>query len=328
MGNVKNLRFIIFGAGAVGGMIGAHLKLAGNNVILIGRPAHMDVIRERGLRFVTPSGTHILKLVAHTNLSQVDLRPNDVVFICVKSQDTERSLRDLYSVKKDVPVFCFQNGVGNEEIVARYFHTVYGVRMKVGSEFVTNGEITVRRDPPGWLVMGRYPSGIDSTLEIVADKMRNAGFRVLVTSNIMPYKWGKLIQNLGNVVETITNTKQEENKLVVEAMRKEARDILTRAGIYWVSNEMLEKQWPEFTKKPTKQLALGAKNSTWQSLNRGQCTIETDFINGEIVRLADNLGIKAPINKKLSEIIYKMVSEQDRPGKYTPSELIHILGLE
>jgi 2-dehydropantoate 2-reductase len=143
-------RTIIYGAGAIGGVVGGHLALAGKEVVLIGRPKHMKAIREHGLRLVTPRGTHTLQLTAVTEPSQIDFRPEDVVFLCVKGQDTEEALRTLRAQVEDIPIFCFQNGVRNEEVASRYFPRVYGVVVRVGGVFVNNGEVIARYDPPGF----------------------------------------------------------------------------------------------------------------------------------------------------------------------------------
>ena len=61
-----DFRIIIYGAGAVGGVVGGLLALAGTTVVLIGRPGNMNVIRENGLRVNTPEGIHIVRLPAVT----------------------------------------------------------------------------------------------------------------------------------------------------------------------------------------------------------------------------------------------------------------------
>src|ERR1035437_6258090 len=100
-----NYRIIIYGPGAIGGTVGGHLALSGSNVVLIGRGGHIARIQGQGLHLITPTGTHTLKIPAVTTPKQIEFTPNDVVLLCVKSQDTETALRDLQSVTKNVPVF-------------------------------------------------------------------------------------------------------------------------------------------------------------------------------------------------------------------------------
>jgi len=292
----------------------------GYDVILIGRPGHVNAIREHGLRFVTPTGTNILRLPAVTGPDQLDFGPDDVVFLCVKSQNTDEVLSDLRAVTEDVPIFCFQNGVRNEEVATRYFPRVYGVVVRVGGVYLTNGEVIARRDPPGGFIVGRYPAGTEDLVEPVAANLRTAGFFVMVTPDVMPYKWGKLMRNLANAIGAITNARGDDNDRIAKAVRQEAREILTQASIRWVL--------PEIPISPRSTLDLEAQSSTWQSLAHGQGTVETDFLNGEIVRLAKRLGRQSPINETLLRISQEMAANHEPPGKYTPTELCRLIGLD
>jgi 2-dehydropantoate 2-reductase len=143
------MRYIIYGAGGIGSIMGGHLARTGHDVILIGRPGHVRIINNNGLHLITPTGTHVLKIPAITDPSQIDFAPGDVIFLCMKGQDTESALKDLKKVIEDIPIFCFQNGVRNEETAIRYFSSVYGVMVRVGAVYLADGEIIARRDPPG-----------------------------------------------------------------------------------------------------------------------------------------------------------------------------------
>jgi len=68
--------------------------------------------------------------------------------------------------------------------------------------------------------------------------------------------------------------------------------------------------------------------STWQSLARRQGTVETQFLNGEIIRVANLMGKQAPINETLLRIAQEMASNKEQPGKYTPEQLVEILRLQ
>ena len=82
-------------------------------------------------------------------------------------------MHDLHNIVKDVPIFCFQNGVRNEEIVSKYYPVVYGVMVKAGAVFMQDGEVESRSDPPGRFVIGRYPEGTDALVESISAKLRN-----------------------------------------------------------------------------------------------------------------------------------------------------------
>jgi len=322
------MRAIIYGAGAIGGVVGSHLALTGMEVVLLGRAGHVNVINQHGLHFITPTGTHDLRIPAVTAPDEIEFTPDDVVLLCVKGQNTDGALHDLRAVVADVPVFCFQNGVRNEEIATTYFPRVYGTMVRVGGVYINDGEVTARRDPPGWLIMGCYPTGTDSLVEMVAEKLRIAGFLVLVTPDVMPYKWGKLMGNLANSIVAITSTRDGDFDRIFRATQQEAQELLAQAGIRWVSNQQLAEEWPDSALRPRSVLQVDAQSSTWQSLTRRQGTIETDFLNGEIVRLAERLGTRAPINEALLRIMQEMAAKKEIPGKYTPTELCRLVGLD
>jgi 2-dehydropantoate 2-reductase len=85
--------------------------------------------------------------------------------------------------------------------------------------------------------------------------------------------------------------------------------------------------WPEITAPPRGQINTKEQSSTWQSLARYQGSVETEFLNGEIVRVAQRLGLQAPINEKLVKMCQQMAANHELPGKYTPAQLSEILGL-
>jgi 2-dehydropantoate 2-reductase len=321
------MRYIVYGAGGIGSIMGGHLARTGHDVILIGRPGHVNVINNQGLHLITPTGTYVLQLIAVTDPDMVDFTPSDVVFLCMKGQDTEQALQVLKNVVEDVPVFCFQNGVRNEEITSAYFTNVYGVMVRVGAVYLKDGEVTARRAPPGWYIMGRYPEGTDEVVQTVAEELRDAGYFVRITSDIMPYKWGKLMANLGNSVDAITDSDWESTRSIRLGVFEEARAIVEKADVKWISQEQVSKEWPEISKPLLGQIDPGARSSTWQSLTRRQGNVETDFLNGEIVRLAASLGIQAPLNEKLTSITREMAAHHELPGKYTPDQLSEILKL-
>ena len=83
------MRFIIYGAGAIGSVLGGYLALSGSDVVLIGRPQHVARINEHGLSLEDRDGEHTIYLQAVESIEDISLDEGDVVFLCMKSQDTE-----------------------------------------------------------------------------------------------------------------------------------------------------------------------------------------------------------------------------------------------
>ena len=105
------MRYLIYGAGGVGGVIGARLFQHGHEVVLIGRGEHLAAIQREGLRLQTPEGTEQLRLAAVGHPSELTFRDDDVVLLTVKTQDSVAALDDLRRAGGDaLPVICAQTG--------------------------------------------------------------------------------------------------------------------------------------------------------------------------------------------------------------------------
>jgi 2-dehydropantoate 2-reductase len=321
------MRLIIYGAGGIGCVTGGHLARIGHDVILIGRPGHVQAINEKGLQLITPTGNYSLEIPAVTGPGEIDFQDEDVILLCMKGQNTEEAMGELKKKVEDIPVFCIQNGVRNEEIASELFPRVYAVMVRVGAEYLKDGTVTARRDPPGWYIISRYPKGVDELAEEVAVCLRTAGFYVRVIEDAIPYKWGKLMANLSNAIGAITSSSWDDTDFIGRAARQELEELLDQANIRWISQAQVSEEWPEITQPLRGSLTTESQSSTWQSLAREQGNVETEFLNGEVVRLAERLGRQAPINEMLLKITLEMAENREHPGKYTPSQLGSILGL-
>src|SRR5262245_26761301 len=116
------MRYIVIGAGAVGGTIGARLFQGGHEVLLIARGPHYEALKTNGLRLITPDSSETLDIPATDG--PVPTRDDDVLILATKSQDTIAALAPW---SPDLPVVCAQNGVANERMALRRFERVYGM---------------------------------------------------------------------------------------------------------------------------------------------------------------------------------------------------------
>ena len=95
------MRYVIYGAGAIGSGLGGHLFRTGHEVVLVGRPGHVERIRQDGLELITPAETYRLRVPAVSSAEDVGWRDGDVVLLCVKSQDTDRALVEIRAAGGD-----------------------------------------------------------------------------------------------------------------------------------------------------------------------------------------------------------------------------------
>src|SRR5579859_5424233 len=87
------MRYIVIGAGGVGGTIGGRLAQAGYEVVLVARGPHLDALRAQGgLRLAAPEGTSVIGLPVAGGPDEVELTRDDVLVLTVKTQDAEAAL--------------------------------------------------------------------------------------------------------------------------------------------------------------------------------------------------------------------------------------------
>ncbi|MDG4667612.1 2-dehydropantoate 2-reductase N-terminal domain-containing protein [Mycobacterium sp. 236(2023)] len=300
---------VVYGAGAIGGVVAARLALAGQEVTAVARGEHLREIRSKGLRLVTETGTETVEVPAASRAAEVDWSARPAVVVAVKSHQTAAALDDLAAhAPLDTPVFVAQNGVANEAATLRRFANVYAVAVVVSAAHLEPG-IVVQQSYPvaGILDLGRYPGGGDDVAEELAAGLRDAQFLSEVRTDIMAWKYRKLIANLGNGVTAAFQPGAAADQLVALA-RSEAEHVLTVAGIPFVSAEQDTERRSDFLRGRLRDDYFG---STWQSVTRGHTDVETDWFNGEIVLLARLHGLRAPAN----ELIQHVTAEHARLGR-------------
>ena len=154
-----------------------------------------------------------------------------------------------------------------------------------------------------------------------------AGIRVRIPDNVAPWKYNKLLSNLGNAVGALTAEATDASE-VVAAVRGEGEKVLRHAGIEFVSFETSTAARADGpTIRPVPGWNAGPSNSTWQSLSRNTGNVETDFLNGEIVRLAHRHGITAPLNAALARAARAVVQNGIGPSRYSAAQLAELLGI-
>ena len=231
------MRFVIYGAGAVGGVIGGRLVQYGQDVVLIGRANQYAAIRECGLRIESPGGTTTVDVRIVEHPQHIRWTPDDVVLLTVKTQDTSAALDALYSVAPEAPVVCVQNGVENERIALRWFRQVYGICVMCPATYLTPGVVHAGASPTtGILDLGCYPSGVDERCTAIASALQTATFISQPRPDIMRWKYTKLLMNLSNSVGAICGPEARAGALPTMA-RQEGVACLEAAGIDYVTEK-------------------------------------------------------------------------------------------
>ncbi|MFD8085893.1 ketopantoate reductase family protein [Kitasatospora sp. NPDC059722] len=325
------MRYIIIGAGAVGGTIGARLHESGRDVVLVARGAHFAALREHGLTFGAPDGTRTLPVPAVSGPEELELRPDDVLVLAVKTQDTAGALAAWAprpvagggTAGERLPVVCAQNGVENERLALRRFREVLAVCVWMPSTHLEPGRVSAGGTPvSGVLRIGAYPAGAGGRAARIAADLERAGFSAPVEADVMGWKYTKLLGNLGNALNAVAGPYEGElRRGLYRRLTAEGAAVLAAAGIaHHDPEEMVRLVDATLRIEPVEGAPRGG-SSTWQSLARGAGSIETDYLNGEIVLLGRLHGVPTPANEAFQRLAEEFARTGRAPGSLTDEEL-------
>lgn len=317
------MRYVIYGAGAIGGAIGGRIQQAGREVVLIARGRHLQALRADGLTLQTPEGEQRSAVHTAGSVRELSLTGEDVVLLAMKSQDTAAALDELAgAADADLAVVCAQNGVANERAALRRFERVYGMFVWVAAQLLEPGVIQVYSAGPvlGVLDLGRVPRGSDDRAEQIAADLRASGFASRVDGEIMRWKYGKLLSNLANAVQALLGPDARGGGLVRRS-RDEALACYAAAGIdYAGPEEIAGRVGSSGELRPVGGVAHKG-GSSWQSLARGTGSIETAYLNGEVALLGSLHGVATPVNRALSQLALRAAQEGVQPGSLTEPQI-------
>ena len=311
-------RIAVLGAGSVGCFIGGAWQAKGLPVTFIGRRKLAEDVAANGLTVSDYSGWQ-----AQFEPSQIDYRTcsnllaeADIIALCVKSGATADAAREIAGNGRDgTLVISFQNGISNVDVL----HEMLGDRFRVVRGMVPYNV--------AYLGEGRFHKGVAGELfakaspetRNLSDRVGEGPAKLRLADDMLGIAWGKLLINLNNAVNALSGRpliqqlRERDYRRVVAASQREGIGLLKRSGIKpakigavgpgllptvigspdWLFNTVFLKAW---------KIDDRARSSMADDLAAGRKT-EIDYINGELVRLADKLGMDAPVNKAVVRLI-------------------------
>lgn len=324
-------RIAVLGAGSVGCFIGGCWQAAGLPVSFIGRPRIAHDIRDHGLTLSDYTGWQ--KHLAEVDFACVPaaLSEADVIALCVKSGATAEAAREIAEHGREgALVISFQNGISNIDVLER----ALGGRFRIVRGMVPYNV--------AYLGEGRFHKGVAGNLYAedrpdtreLAGRIGESPAGLKLSDDMLGLAWGKLLINLNNAVNALSGRtlieelEQREYRRVVAASQREGLRLLKRAGFRpakvgavgprlvptviaspdWLFKNVFLKGW---------KIDAKARSSMADDLAAGRKT-EVDHINGELVALADRLGMDAPVNRKIVELVRRTEADGKRWG---PGEL-------
>ena len=314
--------YVVFGAGAIGAVVGGRLFQAGFDVTLIARGQHLQALQTNGLRLESPADTEVVGVAAVGHPREVDWATAQVVLMAVKSQQSLAALIELGVVAPpETPIVCLQNGIANEPAALRMFPNVYGVSVACPTSHFRPGVVQAWSTPvTGLLDISRYPTGIDKVSETVAADFREATFSSYPVADIRRWKNRKLLTNLGNAIEAVCGPHERQGPLG-DMLLAEGEAVLSAAGLETATAEEDRNRRGELLVPGKIAGQTRPGGSSWQSLQRATGDIETDYLNGEIVLLGRIHGVATPANELLQRLARELAVTQNPPGA-TPAAAI------
>lgn len=294
-------RIAVVGAGAVGGYFGGILAAAGAPVVMIGRPAFVDVVTRDRLFLDTLEFQKCVRVEASPDLASA--RGADLVLFCVKTTDNAATARELASyLAPNALVLSLQNGVDNtEQIRAASGIKALPAVVYVAASVPKPGHI--KHAGRGDLVIGPE----SERTKAIAEMFERAKIPCRITDNIEGELWVKLIWNCAlNAISALGQARyrqiaaSEDARQVVEEVVTEVLAVARAAHISLPGVPDCQTALAGAMKIAT-QMA-GQLSSTGQDINRGKKT-EIESLNGYIARRGAELGISTPVNHALYTLV-------------------------
>ena len=309
-------RIVVLGAGSVGCFIGGCWQAAGLPVTFIGRPRIAHDIREHGLTLTDYAGWQATLRDVDFSCVPDPLSDADIIVLTVKSGATADAARDIARhAREGALVISFQNGISNVDVLER----------ELGGRFrVVRGMVPYN---VAYLGEGRFHKGVAGDLyaedrretRALSEAIGSGPAALKLSDDMLGLAWGKLLINLNNAVNALSGRtlveelRDRDYRRVFAASMREGLRVLKRARIKpatvggvgprqlplvinspdWRCRNVFQKKW---------KIDEKARSSMADDLAAGRKT-EIDYINGELVTLADKLGAKAPVNRKIVALI-------------------------
>ena len=313
------MNFVIVGAGAVGCYIGGRLAAGGQHVTLVGRPRMIEGLATHGLTVTDLDGykVHVQsrQLNLTTSLANVKMARPSLILLCVKGGATEAAALQIAAFcPPGSTVVSLQNGVDNVARIAAIAPHAHALAGMVPYNVVMPTANHVHRASGGYLHIGSTALAHEIALLLNA-----CGLSTRLAKDMRPLQWGKLLINLNNPVNALSDLPlraqlmDRDYRLVLAGLQQEALAVMKRAGIKPAKIAAVPPRvLPHILRLPNWLFRLvasrllriddAARSSMWDDVQQGRTT-EIDDLCGAVVRLAAHHGMQAPRNVAMCKLL-------------------------
>ena len=298
------MRIAVIGAGGVGGYFGARLAAAGNEVTFVARGAHLEAIRRSGLLVRSPLG-EFRAPPASVVASISELGPADVVLVAVKLWDTEDVAGQLRSSAAHMaPVLSLQNGVQADGVLRDRLtdEQVLGGVCFI-SAFIQEPGVVVHNGTLQRIVLGPYHDGQKAISDAVLATFRDAGIDAETSDDIERVVWEKFVFLVGLSATTAAVRRPIGVVRAHEESRRLLREVMAETvAVAQASGVRLDSAFADDRLDFCDTLPADMTSSMHHDLEQGN-RLELPWLSGGVADLADRLGVPAPRNRTVADIL-------------------------
>lgn len=326
-------RIVVAGAGSIGCYVGAMLAAAERRVALLARPRVIADVEHNGIRLTDFEGLeqHVRPPQFSLSADPAILGDAGLVLVTVKSAATAE-MAELIGrhAPPDAVLVSLQNGVDNAAVLRKRLPGRRVLAAMVPFNVIAIGEGRYHRATSGDIVLERNAFDTAAQLSV-------PGLAVRSTDNIVGVQWGKLLVNLNNALNALSDLPlraqlaQRPWRMLLADQMAEALAAMKAEGIKPVAATPVPSGLMPLLLRmpdPVFELVLGrtmkidhkARSSMWEDLQRGGPT-EIDFLQGVIVRIAERHGLSVPLSRRVVALIKNAEVAARRSPGLTPTQI-------
>jgi len=302
------MKIAVVGAGGVGGYFGGRLAEAGADVAFLARGAHLEAMRTRGLRILSPKGDLHLPRVSAAG-SPAEIGPVDVVLFAVKLYDTESALALLPPLlAPNTAVVPLQNGVDSVATLTRAIgreHTAGGT-CYVSAVIAEPG--VIKHTAMDQLLFGEIDGSRSPRLLALEDACRPASFQSTLSDDIALDIWSKFVRlSVMSGMTAVTRSplgvihRDPELLAMLQAAVREAMDVARAKGIAVAASTVAD------VAAAYRALPPQTKSSMLEDLERGR-RLELPWLSGAVVRIGREVGVPTPTHAFINAVLQPHVN--------------------
>lgn len=327
------MKIAILGAGAMGSLVGAHLKKGGGEVFFVDvNEEHMNAVAKNGLYMELegdpkPEPETVFVDGTATNGAAVGVCDAVVLLVkCVRTVEAIEANRALFGA--DTIILTVQNGLGNADVLKEFFDTDligYGVLKSSALQYAP-GKITGAVRFPGspcgvYFTPVNWNTPHKAKFDALAELLTKGGMPAECTERTEEILWDKLYMNgiyngIGALLQLANedSAPHEHGKLLMKELGREICEVATAKGIFMDSEEY----WERYGGRPTRVPGgpLHFVSAVIDSYKKQKT--EIDFINGAVYREGKKLGIPTPYNETIWHLV--RIMEDNYENRYKPRE--------